>query len=47
MDDLVWDATTFTKNLERLFAGAIAEQFFVAFLEQARGYDCSAMNTSR
>ena len=39
MDDRVWDATTFTKNRERLLRGDIAEQFFGAVLEQARGYE--------
>jgi len=39
MDDRVWDATTFTKNRERLLRGDIAEQFFAAVLEQARDYE--------
>jgi transposase len=39
MDDQVWDPTTFTKNRERLLRGDIAEAFFVAVLEQARGYE--------
>ena len=37
MDDRVWDPTTFTKNRERLLRGDIAEEFFAAVLEQARG----------
>jgi transposase len=37
MDDAVWTPTTFTKNRERLLAGDIARQFFVAVLAQARG----------
>jgi len=39
MDDRVWDATTFTKNRERLLRGDIAEQFFAGVLEQARGHE--------
>jgi transposase len=37
MDDPVWDVTVFTKNRNRLLEGAIAEGFFQAVLEQARG----------
>jgi transposase len=37
MDDRVWDATTFSKNRERLLRGEIAEEFFAAVLELARG----------
>ena len=36
LDDPVWDATVFTKNRERLLAGAIAEAFFERVLAQAR-----------
>jgi transposase len=36
IDDPVWDATTFTKNRDRLLAGDIAQQFFTAVLAQAR-----------
>ena len=39
MDDRVWDATTFTKNRERLLRGNIAEQFFACVLEQAREHE--------
>ena len=39
MDDRVWDATTFTKNRERLLRGDIAERFFAGVLEQARGHE--------
>jgi transposase len=39
MDDRVWDATTFTKNRERLLRGEIAEQFFAGVLDQARGHE--------
>jgi transposase len=37
MDDRVWDGTVFTKNRDRLLAGEIAEGFFQAVLEEARG----------
>jgi len=36
MDDMVWDATTFSKNRDRLLTGEIAEEFFKAVLEVAR-----------
>lgn len=36
MDDVVWDATVFTKNRDRLLAGDIAQEFFSAVLTQAR-----------
>ena len=35
-DEAVWDATTFTKNRDRLLAGAVAQEFFAAVLDQAR-----------
>src|ERR1700690_1867859 len=37
MDDEVWDVTVFTKNRERLSAGEVAQKFFTAVLQQARG----------
>src|SRR5438309_7265317 len=37
MDDVVWDATTFSKNRDRLLTGEIAEEFFAAVLDLARG----------
>lgn len=37
MDDAVWDATTFSKNRDRLLRGEIAEEFFAAVLDLARG----------
>jgi transposase len=37
MDDRIWDATTFSKNRERLLRGEIAEAFFAAVLDLARG----------
>ncbi len=39
MDDLVWDATTFTKNRQRLLDGDIAQRFFDRVLAQARARD--------
>lgn len=36
MDDPVWDVTVFTKNRERLLAGAVAQKFFQAVVKQAR-----------
>jgi len=36
MDDRVWDATTFSKNRDRLLRGEIAEEFFAAVLALAR-----------
>jgi transposase len=36
LDEAVWDATTFTKNRDRLLAGDIAQEFFTAVLDQAR-----------
>src|SRR5204862_3170684 len=36
MDDEVWNATTFSKNRDRLLRGEIAEEFFTAVLELAR-----------
>ena len=36
MDDPVWDVTVFTKNRERLLAGAVAQKFFAAVVKQAR-----------
>jgi transposase len=37
MDDAVWDVTVFTKNRERLMAGAVAQKFFEAVLKPVRG----------
>ena len=36
MDDSIWDATTFTKNRDRLLSGEIAQLFFDQVLSQAR-----------
>jgi len=37
MEDAIWDVTVFTKNRKRLLDGDIAEAFFHAVLQQARG----------
>jgi transposase len=37
MDDPVWDATTFTKNRDRLLEGEIATAFFAEVLAEAKG----------
>jgi hypothetical protein len=36
IDEGVWDATTFTKNRDRLLEGNIAREFFTAVIDQAR-----------
>jgi transposase len=36
MDEAVWDATTFTKNRDRLLGGDIAREFFTAIQAHAR-----------
>lgn len=36
MDDEVWDVTVFTKNRERLIAGAVSQQLLAAVLAEAR-----------
>lgn len=38
-DDVVWDATVFSKNRKRLLEGDIAQAFFEAVLAQARQQD--------
>jgi hypothetical protein len=38
MDDEVWDVTVFTKNRERLIAGAVSQQLLAAVLAEARLY---------
>jgi len=37
LDDAVWDATTFTKNRDRLLRGDIADAFFAEVLTAIRG----------
>ena len=39
MDDAVWDVTVFTKNRERLIAGAISQQLLDAVLVEAQEHD--------
>jgi transposase len=39
MDDPVWDVTVFTKNRERLIAGAVSQQLLAAVLDEAREHD--------
>lgn len=36
MDDPVWDVSVFTKNRERLIAGAVSQQLLCAVVEEAR-----------
>lgn len=36
LDDPIWDVTVFTKNRERLMAGAVAERLLLAVVEQAQ-----------
>src|ERR1700677_1334122 len=37
LDDGVWDATTFTKNRDRLLEAAVAQEFLAQVVERARG----------
>jgi transposase len=39
MDDAVWDVTVFTKNRERLIAGAVSQQLLEAVLIEAREHE--------
>jgi transposase len=39
MDDAVWDVTVFTKNRERLIAGAVSQRLLEAVLVEAREHD--------
>jgi len=39
MDDAVWDVTVFTKNRERLIAGAVSQQLLDAVLAEARAHE--------
>jgi hypothetical protein len=39
MDDPVWDVTVFTKNRERLIAGAVSQRLLEAVLDEARAQD--------
>ena len=46
MDDEVWDASTFSKNRDRLLEGEIAERFLQAVVDQALRRDSRRMSTS-
>ena len=37
LDEQVWDATTFTKNRDRLLEAAVAKEFLAQVVERARG----------
>jgi transposase len=37
LDDAVWDATTFTKNRDRLLEAAVAKEFLAQVVDRARG----------
>ena len=39
LDEAVWDATTFTKNRDRLLEAAVAKEFLAQVVEQARERD--------
>jgi transposase len=39
MDDAVWDVTVFTKNRERLIAGAVSQELLASVLVEAREHD--------
>ena len=39
MDDPIWDVTVFTKNRERLIAGAISQRMLESVLVEARAHD--------
>jgi hypothetical protein len=47
IEDPVWDATTFTKNRDRLLEGDIAAQFLAAVLSQDKLKACCRASTSR
>ena len=36
LDEKVWDATTFTKNRDRLLEGSVAKEFLAQVVERAR-----------
>jgi transposase len=47
LDEEVWDATSFTKNRERLLEGDVAKQFLAEVVELARAKGLSPTSTSR
>jgi len=46
-DDRVWDATSFTKNRDRLLDGDIAKRFMAGVLNLPRVKSCCRASTSR
>ncbi len=46
LDDAVWDATTFTKNRDRLLEGDVADAFFAEVLAGIKAEACSRTSTS-
>ena len=46
LDDAVWDATTFTKNRDRLLDGDVADAFFTESWRRSRPTGCSPTSTS-
>ena len=38
MDDAVWNHAVFSKNRDRLLTSDVAQQFFAAVIEQAKGF---------
>jgi transposase len=47
IEDAVWDATSFTKNRDRLLDGEVASQFLTAVLSQDKSSACCRANISR
>jgi transposase len=47
LDEKVWDATTFTKNRDRLLEGAVAKEFLAQVVERAHKRVWSLTNTLR
>jgi len=45
-DDQVWDATTFTKNRDRLLEADVAKEFLARVVAQARGKGLPRTSTS-
>lgn len=47
LDEEVWDATTFTKNRDRLMEADVAKEFLAQVVEQARAQGLTPTSTSR
>ena len=47
LDEEVWDATTFTKNRDRLLEAEVAEEFLAQVVERARSQGLTWTSTSR